>query len=318
MKKITFIHLTLILSFFASCTSKNGEVNTANDTSNGLKTIELVAQDWPGQEAKRYAMPVHSGLDKLEFADSTAWNLADNDLVLGIVKGDSKIAVPLAYLEGFEVANLSLDGEDYLITWCGLVGSAQMFKSNIEADIAGFDFGQALINNNLLMVDRQTQSVWNQLSNEAIHGQLKGARLALLPTLQTTWNFWKDQHPETKVLINKDTTGAAFPSLLFTKPYYTSWQPDSGRFYMAKEHLIENLGLGLKIEDSSIYFPLETLFKKRSPVKYEISDQTIIVHFDKEGLTAWAKDSTGMALPGTLAYDWAWKSFYPKGLVFEE
>ena len=70
--------------------------------------------------------------------------------------------IEVTYMEGFEVANLQLQEKNYLLTWCPLVGSAILIKDQSNTKTAGFDFGFALMDNNLLMVDRQTQTVWNQ------------------------------------------------------------------------------------------------------------------------------------------------------------
>lgn len=315
MNRFQFLYYSILLLAIISCKPRNTEVKETPTTT--LETIELVAQEWPGQEPKSFHMPVHRGLDKLEFANPEKVSLNDTDLVMGITLEDTPIALPLLYLEGFEVANLTLNGEHYLVTWCGLVGSAQLFEGTISGDTQGFDFGRALMNNNLLMVDRKTGSVWNQLSNKAIHGDLKETRLNLRPTLQTTWRFWKGKYPNTKVLINKDTTGAAFPSLVFARPYYTSWQPEDGNFHMTQDHQLENLGLGIEMGATSIYFPLAALFKSTSPLAYHTPHQTLDIHFDKAGLTAWAADSTGTAIPSTLAYEWAWKKFHPNTVIFE-
>ncbi|MEO1099539.1 MAG: DUF3179 domain-containing (seleno)protein [Bacteroidota bacterium] len=317
MKKENYIYLAVLFSIISCSSKEHAEADKITRKGND-KTIAIIAQEWPGQKPKLYDMPVNNGLDHLEFADLNIVQLDTADLVLGISLDEQQIAVPLAYLEGFEVANLILNNQNYLLTWCGLVGSAQVFAGNIGDDTLGFDFGRALIDNNLLMVDRKTQSVWNQLSNEAVHGELKGTKLDLLPAIQTTWGFWKKKYPTTDVLINKDTVGAAFPSLLFEKPYYTSWQPDSGNFYMLDHHQPENLGLGLVIGKSSLYFPFSELFKYPSPVEFKGLDETLTIHFDASGLTAWAEDSTGNVLPGTLAYNWAWKTFHPESEIFKD
>lgn len=317
MNRFNFIYLPIVLLGIVSCTPKKNTENGKETSAEIYKTIELVAQEWPGQEPKSFKMPVYSGLDRLEFGTPEKVPLDESDLVIGLALDDSHIALPLLYLEGFEVANLSINEENYLVTWCGLVGSAQVFKGNFSGDTLGFDFGRALMDNNLLMVDRKTKSVWNQLSKKAIHGKLKGAKLELLPTSQTTWGYWVKKHPDTKVLFNKDTTGAAFPSLLFENPRYTTWEPGSEKFYTAADHQPENLGLGLEMEGSAIYFPFETLFKKTSPIEYKILGETLVIHFDESGMTAWVEDSKGNLLPSTLAYNWAWKNFHSETLIFE-
>ncbi len=54
--------------------------------------------------------------------------------------------------------------------------------------------------NNLVMYDRETESLWLQISGEGIDGRLKGASLNQISHIQTTWNAWKELHPDTVVL----------------------------------------------------------------------------------------------------------------------
>ena len=306
-----FFFITSMISCHLNEKQSSGE-ELVSDKS----VIQLMAQEWPGQEPKQFDMPVLSGLDKLEFGATENFAIEDQDLVLGITIDGENLAIPLSYMEGFEVANVSLNDQSYLMTWCGLVGSARLFETEVNGKNLDFDFGRALIKNNLLMVDRETQSVWNQLSNQAIHGSLKGEKLEALPTVQTTWKFWKEKHPETKLMINHDTSGAVFPSLVFEKPYYTDWQPSSGNYYMKDSHQIGNLGLGVEWMDSVLFFPLYNLFEKESPIEYTISDHSMSIYFDEAGMTAWAEDKDGHPIASTLAYDWAWKSFYPNSKIY--
>ena len=315
----THLFLSMLLIGLISCQPQQSEEQDPPQETLGQKTsIQLVAQEWPGQPATSYDMPIHTGLDKLEYANPEKAGIGTDDLVLGMVFNDQQIAIPLQYMEGFEVANLSVNQENYVVTWCPLVGSARIFDAKIDGDTAGFDFGRALIEDNLLVVDRKTQSVWNQLSNKAIHGELEGKRLNPLPSIQSTWGFWKEKYPETQLLINKDTTGAAFPSTLFDNPKYTTWRPGHGDYKTMTQHKTDNLGLGIEGENVSVYFPFATLFEKSSPIPYQLEEQELTIHFDKTGLTAWAEDQDGKMVPGTLAYDWAWESFYPKSEIFKK
>ncbi len=56
----------------------------------------------------------------------------------------------------------------------------------------------------LIMVDRETGSVWTHLEGKAIQGPLKGARLTMLPVPQMTWGEWRRSNPDTMVL-SQDT-----------------------------------------------------------------------------------------------------------------
>ena len=54
--------------------------------------------------------------------------------------------------------------------------------------------------NNLVMYDRQTDTLWLQISGEGIDGPFKGVSLVKVPHVQTTWAAWKEMHPDTLVL----------------------------------------------------------------------------------------------------------------------
>ncbi len=50
------------------------------------------------------------------------------------------------------------------------------------------------------MQDRETGSLWSHITGEALEGEMNGRRLEILPSVQTTWARWFEQHPNTKVL----------------------------------------------------------------------------------------------------------------------
>jgi hypothetical protein len=52
------------------------------------------------------------------------------------------------------------------------------------------------------MYDRQTFTLWGNLTGEPVVGKMatSSTRLRILPMTLTTWKEWKNRHPETKVL----------------------------------------------------------------------------------------------------------------------
>jgi hypothetical protein len=54
----------------------------------------------------------------------------------------------------------------------------------------------------LVMYDRETESLWTQITGEALRGPMDGARLRKIPSVTTTWRSWKEDHPETLVLVH--------------------------------------------------------------------------------------------------------------------
>jgi hypothetical protein len=51
----------------------------------------------------------------------------------------------------------------------------------------------------LAMVDRETGSVWNRFSGEAVSGPLRGSTLRRMPATNSFWFGWHDFYPQTTV-----------------------------------------------------------------------------------------------------------------------
>lgn len=310
MNKLGILILFVFTSLFISCKQVNSDRKSEGQPI--VESIKLFAQARPGGEHFDFDMPIDKGLDDLEFSERANIDIDSNELILGVSLSDEQIAIPIKYLSGFEVANLSIEDENFLVTWCPLVGSARIFEGEIGGDKSGFDFGRGLIDNNLLIVDRKTHSVWNQLSCKAVNGDLEGERLSPIATIQSTWSFWVAKYPNTKVLINRDTSDAVFPQFVYQKPYYNTWIPGEEYPESDGSHKIKYLGLGLELQDSSAFFSFEKLFQKHSPISYTLNNQDLEIHFKRDGLTAWVTNSNGEMIPSAVVYNWAWDSFFPE------
>ena len=49
------------------------------------------------------------------------------------------------------------------------------------------------------MRDRETRSLWEVLSRQAVEGELSGERLERLPSCYSCWFAWSDFHPQTEL-----------------------------------------------------------------------------------------------------------------------
>jgi hypothetical protein len=63
-----------------------------------------------------------------------------------------------------------------------------------------FEVSGRLWRNNLIMADRETATLWSQMTGRAIDGAHRGAQLQRLEAVQTTWEQWRSAHPDTSVL----------------------------------------------------------------------------------------------------------------------
>ena len=54
--------------------------------------------------------------------------------------------------------------------------------------------------NALVMYDRETRTLWSQFLSRAVQGELVGTELETIPLTLTTWEKWKEVHPDTIAL----------------------------------------------------------------------------------------------------------------------
>ncbi len=170
-----------------------------------------------------------------------------------------------------------------------------------------FDFAEGLVDDNLLVVDRETGSVWSQLAGRAIAGEMEGTPLQAVPAMQTTWKFWRGKHPDTRVMVLPDTRG---------RPYtYQEFVPGTRR-RRGGGHDTSALGFGLALGNEAWFFPFRELEALSGPLEMTVAGQSVRVFYDREGLTAWAEDPDGNLLMGVLAYERGWRSFHPDTRVW--
>lgn len=184
-----------------------------------------------------------------------------------------------------------------------------MYARNTSKQTLTFDFAEGLVKNNLLIVDRETNSIWSQLDSKAISGPLKNTPLKIVPSIQTTWQHWRSMHPNTQVLMVRNSDG---------RPYlYRNWTPGLPRpKTRPKKHDTSNLGLGLVVNGQARYFPLQELDRVTVPLSIDMAGRRVTIHYKRDAFTAWAEDADGKLLTGVLAYENGWLDFFPNSEIF--
>ena len=122
-------------------------------------------------------------------------------LISVVINGQAR-AFPLPILSRHEIVNDVIGGEPVAITWCPLCYTALVFSRQIDGreELLTFGVSGKLLNNTLVMFDRQTKSLWSQLYGAAIDGPLAGTRLSFFSSTLTDWQSWREHYPEGLVL----------------------------------------------------------------------------------------------------------------------
>lgn len=129
--------------------------------------------------------------------------LKDREKVFGINLHGEARAYPLRFLSWHEMLNDTVGGEPVTLSYCTLCGSGILYDTR-TASGGAYTFGTSglLYRSNKLMFDRQTYSLWNNLTGEPVVGRLarSDTRLEVLPMTLTTWEAWLERHPQTTVM----------------------------------------------------------------------------------------------------------------------
>ena len=130
--------------------------------------------------------------------------MSDNDLILGVnINGDVK-GYPLQILVWHEVVNDNVGGTPIAVTYCPLCFTNQVFNRTVGGEILEFGTSGKLYNSNLVMYDRNSDSLWSQAMAQGIVGKFAGANLERIPFDLAYWKDWKNLYPNSKIL-SKDT-----------------------------------------------------------------------------------------------------------------
>ncbi|MFQ5487208.1 MAG: DUF3179 domain-containing protein [Gammaproteobacteria bacterium] len=244
-----------------------------------------------------------------------ARHLAPGDRVLGISRNGVAKAYPLAILNWHEIVNDRLGKESVVITFCPLCGSGVAFSARVRDKARHFGVSGLLYNSDVLLYDRETESLWSQLLGQAVSGPLKGARLQPLPLVHTTWGAWRRRHPDTLVL-SRDTGYARD----YDRDPYAGYVNSRGVFFPVRHkdprfHPKERV-LGLEIAGQAKAWPFSELARSRGVITDRLGAQPLRIRFDAENQTAFAEDEAGNALPATVLFWFAWYAFHPDTELF--
>ena len=139
--------------------------------------------------------------DSVAVADE--W-LDDREPVISLELGAEARAYPLQILMWHEIVNDVVDGEAVVVTYCPLCNSAIAFRRTVAGEVRQFGVSGALRRSDLIMYDRETETLWQQITGEAIVGEAAGSQLDFLSSQIVSWADFRDAFPNGRVL-NRDT-----------------------------------------------------------------------------------------------------------------
>jgi len=136
--------------------------------------------------------------------------LGPKDLVLALEIDCDARAYPANILNAHEIVNDTIAGHAIVVTYCPLCGSGLAFERLLDGEPVEFGVSGLLHENDLVMYDRHTKSLWQQITGEAIVGPRTGSKLQQVPVAMTEWRAWHQEHPDSRVLVGPRGSDAAY------------------------------------------------------------------------------------------------------------
>ncbi|MCM4157969.1 hypothetical protein DHD80_18400 [Gramella sp. AN32] len=256
-------------------------------------------------------------IDNPKFLKSSEASLANDARILGVYENGIAKAYPINILNYHEIVNDSFKDLPVVVTFCPLCGSGIAFESKIGTSILTFGVSGLLYNSDVLLYDRQTESLWSQLKYEAITGELKGEKLKILNTANTTWKAWQDKHPKSLVLSQE--TG-------FTRDYSRNPYPDyekNQQLYFPVSKMNDVLKpkekiIGIEIKGKTKAYPFSELMKLKGKILEDtFAGQKLKITYNSKAKSAEIVDAQGNLMPAVTNFWFAWYAFNPETEVYK-
>lgn len=141
---------------------------------------------------------------RFENPGDAAWLDAD-DPVQVLELGGIVRAYPLAILLAHQVVNDTVAGEPVAVTFSPLCGSAIALRRSAADKELTLSTAGKVYRACMVLVDRETTTLWSQFDGRAISGELVGTALEALPSHRSTVAVFRARHPTGRVLAPPGT-----------------------------------------------------------------------------------------------------------------
>ncbi len=215
---------------------------------------------------------------KFETISEADKNLEDTDEVVGVIVDETARAYPLQYLRWHEVINDKIGDTPIAVTFSPLTGTINAFIRKVNKQSLSFGVSGKFYNNNNLLYDRPSQSLWTQLNGSSVVGEMTGITLDNVQNYMFTWAKWKANYPESKIM-SRDTS---FFRSYNIDPYYEYSKSDSVYFpvtYEDKRIFAKKIMYGVGNNSKYQTYTEENLLKQ-GVVNGEIGDLKYVLIWD--------------------------------------
>ena len=303
LTKVAPVFCLMAMVSMVAAQTKNGF-----DLQGSLVPVEEIIRGGPPRDG----IPA---IDKPIFMSATEAVFTDNERVIGVhFKGIAR-AYPIRMLNRHEIVNDVFDQTGVVVSYCPLCGSGVVFLLPQGERENTFGVSGLLYNSDVLLYDRESESLWSQLMLQAVSGQRRGEPLILLAATHTTWGEWQKRYPKTLLLSE-----ASAPGINYKNNPYAGYENSQQLWFPVQQESAEleakERVLGLSINGVDKAYPYSELSQSAAELEDRVGGQKVRLVWSEAAQSAYALNSEGRQLPSVTAYWFAWFSFHPQTLIY--
>jgi hypothetical protein len=286
------------------------------DTSKTIIELDELRSGGPGKDG---IPPIDEPkFISVEVADK--W-LKPQEPVVAVEIEDAAKAYPLQILIWHEIVNDTLGKTPVAVTFCPLCYSAIVFDRRFDNRTLTLGVSGFLRYSDMVMYDRQTETLWQQFAGQGLVGQYAGKHLTKIPAQIISFEQFRKAYPQAQVLSKETGHKRAYGR----NPYsgYDDINKSPFLYRGPKDDRLPPMEkvISVTIDDKSKAYPY-SITQKKGVIHDTVGGTTIVVFHGKGAVSALDRGkideskqagSTGVFLPvldgQTLAFQKGKKGF---------
>ncbi len=187
----------------------------------------------------------------------------------------------------------------------------------------------------LVLVDKETRSLWSQLLGEAMRGKLTGTILKSFPSVMTDWKSWRKRYPRSTVAVMSRTAQEyrgkqhASDELLLIGLVLDgrarAWKLETLRNHPVVNDRLDNVGILIVRDTTNGTMVLYGRKVDQRDLSFDWKDGKLIDRgtgsewdlITGQAINGTLKGRRLPSLPGIVSYYHAWEIFHPKSTYWQ-